>query len=130
MGTASSATCDDVNRICAAAAAAQPAWEAKAPHQRAEVFYKAAELLAGERWRKLVVDTLQAETACHIGWANVALTIATTTLRHAAALCLHVRGETFQSQVPGGQVVLERRAAGVVFSIAPWNGRYARRKPR
>ena len=121
VGTAASATIDDVNRICAAAAAAQPAWEATAPHLRAEVFFKAAELLATERWRKEVVDTLQAETACHAGWAGVALTIAATTLRHAAAICLNIRGETFQSQAPGGQVVLERRAAGVVFSIAPWN---------
>ena len=127
VGTAASATCEDVQRICDIAAAAQPAWEAKAPHVRAEVFYKAAELLATERWRKLVVETLQAETACHVGWAGVALTIAMTTLRHAASICLSVRGETFQSQAPGGQVVLERRAAGVVFSIAPWNAPFVRR---
>ncbi|KAH9944794.1 Aldehyde/histidinol dehydrogenase [Amylocystis lapponica] len=121
VGLAASASSEDCKDAVDAAARAFCTWEHVSISTRRAVFLKAASLLATERYAQKVKAALQEETAAVDSMVAFNLEQSTPSLAHIAGLVAQLKGETFPSDVPGGLVIAQRRACGVIFAIAPWN---------
>ncbi|KII91291.1 hypothetical protein PLICRDRAFT_173167 [Plicaturopsis crispa FD-325 SS-3] len=122
VGTAASASSQDCKDAVDAAAKAFVTWENTPIPQRREVLLKAADALASDKFKKAVIDAGKQETATIDLWVNANWAATVQALRTAAGFVNELKGETFVSgAVPGAQVFVQRRAIGVIFSIAPWN---------
>lgn len=103
-------------------AAFQPEWERVPPSQKRAVFLKAANLVMTKKYHDLIAEYMTKETAASTGWQHVNQVASAGLLREAAGLASHIRGEHHKSEKPDVDMfVVQRRAAGVVFAIAPWN---------
>ncbi|KAJ7201586.1 Aldehyde/histidinol dehydrogenase [Mycena pura] len=121
VGVPASASSADCNAAVEAAGRAFTDWEKMTPYARRDIFLKAASLLDTEEWRARVVQTTVEETGCTPVWASLALSAAAT-IRIIASFANDLTGKTFMSAtVPGMSCVMEQRAMGVIFGIAPWN---------
>ncbi|KAH9920911.1 Aldehyde/histidinol dehydrogenase [Fomitopsis serialis] len=118
---AASASSKDCRDAVDAAVRAFPAWEKSSFGQRRDFFMRAAALLETDKYRAKVEEAIKAEIAATDFIVNLNLNMAAEMLRTLATLVTELKGETFPSHIPGGQVLVQRRAQGVVFSIAPWN---------
>ncbi|KAJ7512450.1 Aldehyde/histidinol dehydrogenase [Mycena galericulata] len=126
VGTSASASSADCSAAVEAAGRAFKAWEKMTPYARRDIFLKAAELVASDRWRELIVQTAMEETGCSKDWAMGGWIGAVPLIRTTASFANDLTGKTFiSSSVPGMQCVMEQRAMGVIFGIAPWNAPFA-----
>ncbi|MEV6602999.1 aldehyde dehydrogenase family protein [Kutzneria sp. NPDC051319] len=113
------ATRDDVAAAAESAFAAQPAWAATLPQDRAAILYRAADLI--QRHAEEITWWVQRETGGTAMKAGFEIFNASTELRQAAALCLAADGHTLPSTVPGRTNFARRVPLGVVGIITPWN---------
>ncbi|KAI0630583.1 aldehyde dehydrogenase [Trametes polyzona] len=121
VGTAASASADDCLKAVEAAVLAFESWEQSPLPLRRDIMLRAADILASDEYKTKTMKAVAEETAAtedtfgfnHLGPLN--------NLRSFAAMVAQLKGETFPSGVPGGQVFAQRRALGVVLGIAPWN---------
>ncbi|KAA1472194.1 aldehyde dehydrogenase [Dentipellis sp. KUC8613] len=116
-----SASSEDAQAAVESAHRAFPAWEATAPHERRDVFLRAASIMESDRWRKEVSESMLSETSSTVPWQMYNTMSAPNVVRGFAGMVNELRGETFQSVVPGGQVFIQRRGQGVIYSMCPWN---------
>ncbi|KAJ7203653.1 Aldehyde/histidinol dehydrogenase [Mycena pura] len=122
VGVSASASSADCNAAVEAAGRAFTSWEKTTPYARRDIFLKAAGLLETEEWRARIVQTTLEETGCTPGWAAPLPVSAASSLRTIASFANDLTGKTFMSAtVPGLTCVMEQRAMGVIFGIAPWN---------
>ncbi|KAJ7056218.1 Aldehyde/histidinol dehydrogenase [Mycena amicta] len=122
VGTSASASSTDCTAAVEAAARAFKTWEHTTPYYRRDILLKTADLLATEAWRKRIVETEMEETNCSVGWATQGYAGTVGLLRTVASYANDLVGKSFMSHtVPGMQCVMEQRAMGVIFGIAPWN---------
>src|SRR5262245_59616349 len=112
-------TVADMDRAIAAAFSAQPAWAQMLPAARAEFFYKAIEVFT--RRQQEFCSALIQETGSGFGKAMFECSLVPLALREAAALTSQGVGEILPSNVPGKINMIQRKAAGVVGVISPWN---------
>jgi acyl-CoA reductase-like NAD-dependent aldehyde dehydrogenase len=103
-----------------AAAAAFPAWALTSPAQRAQLFFKAAEIV--RRRRTEIADLLARETGSTIFFATFQQDLVVQTLEQVAGWVYLPKGEVLQSDIPGSHSIGIRRPLGVVASFTPWNG--------
>jgi len=118
---AASASSEDCRDAVDAAVCAFPAWEKSSLVQRRDFFMRAAALLETDKYRAKVEEAIKAEVAATDFIVNLNTNMSAEMLRTLATLVMELKGEMFPSHIPGGQVLVQRRAQGVVFSIAPWN---------
>ncbi|TFY71895.1 hypothetical protein EVG20_g1109 [Dentipellis fragilis] len=116
-----SASSEDAHAAVESAHRAFPAWEATPPHERRDVFLRAASIMESDRWRKEVAESMLSETSSTVPWQMYNTMSAPNVVRGFAAMVNELKGETFQSVVPGGQVFIQRRGQGVIYSMCPWN---------
>ena len=118
LASVGNATADDVFAAAKSAAAAQPAWAALPPRERAAVFHRAA-------------DGLEANAEEVMGWlvreggkippvAQFEVGFVASELREAAALPSRAMGEILPD-AQGRYSIARRLPLGVVGCIAPWN---------
>jgi acyl-CoA reductase-like NAD-dependent aldehyde dehydrogenase len=120
IGRGANASATDCTAAVDAAAAAQPAWEGMLPSKRHDVLLRAAEYL--EKSRQQIRQTLNVETAATDAWGEVNVIGGTSLLRAATGMVSQLAGRSYPSELAsGGHVIEQKRALGVVFSIAPWN---------
>ncbi len=119
MASIPDGTVADMDSAIAAAHAAQPAWAALPPAARAEFFYKAAEIFVGRQQE--FCDALIQETGSGFGKAMFECSLVPLALREAAGLTTRSMGEFMPSNVPGKVNTTQRKPAGVVGVISPWN---------
>lgn len=119
IGLFARATVADVEEAVAAAKAAQPAWAAATPQQRADVLERVGvalmaraseigELLAREEGKSLPEAIGEATRAAHI-------------FKFFAGECLRSTGQKVESIRPGCEAEVTREPVGVVGLITPWN---------
>jgi benzaldehyde dehydrogenase (NAD) len=118
LGRAGSADASDVDKACAAAAAAQPEWAAMPFTARAAILRKAGALIEEhapdlQRW-------MIRETGAVEGLAGFASHVAAQEAYEAAALASRPAGEILQSELPRLSL-LKRVPVGVVGVISPFN---------
>ena len=112
-------TVADMDAAIAAAYAAQPAWAQLPPAARGELFYKAAEIFV--RRQQEFCDALINETGSSFGKAMFECSLVPVALREAAGLTTRSMGESLPSMIPGKFNTTQRKPAGVVGVISPWN---------
>ncbi|EJD05454.1 aldehyde dehydrogenase [Fomitiporia mediterranea MF3/22] len=117
-----SATSQDCKAAVEAAQKALDSWEHTHGVKKRAVFIKAAELLQTDKYKQKIAKLLREETAAADSWVTVSITGSYTWILETAGLCTQIKGETYPSVTgPGGHVLVQRRAHGVILSIAPWN---------
>jgi benzaldehyde dehydrogenase (NAD) len=109
---------DEVRAAAARAAAAQPAWAATDPHERAAVLLAAAAAL--EHHGDELAGWLVREGGAIPPKAQFEVGLAISELREAAAIAARPRGEVVPSG-DGRLSVATRVPIGVVGVITPWN---------
>lgn len=109
----------DVEEAVAAAADAQPDWEAALPERRASVLRAAAAIL--DTRREEILDWLVRETGTPRGKCEVELGVTKAVFLEAAAMPHHTTGQILPSDIPGKENRVYRQASGVVVLISPWD---------
>ncbi|RPD64183.1 aldehyde dehydrogenase [Lentinus tigrinus ALCF2SS1-7] len=121
VGTAASASAEDCIAAVEAAARVFPAWEQTPLMARRDILLRAADILATDRYKDKVATFPPEELSSTEDMFPFNYLGEIGLLRNYASLAMAIKGEAFQSVIPGGQVMAQRRAFGVVFGIAPWN---------
>jgi acyl-CoA reductase-like NAD-dependent aldehyde dehydrogenase len=103
-----------------AAAQAFPAWSRTTPAERAQLFFKAAEIV--KRRRTEIARILALETGSTISFATFQQDLVAATLEQAAGWVYLPKGEVLETNQPGSHSIGVRRPLGVVASFTPWNG--------
>jgi acyl-CoA reductase-like NAD-dependent aldehyde dehydrogenase len=109
----------DVAKVCAAAAAAFPAWSETGPGLRRSLLLKAADLL--EARAADFTKTMLEETGATAPWAGFNVHLGAGMLREAAALTTQITGDVIPSDKPDVLALAIRQPVGVVLGMAPWN---------
>ncbi|PSR82610.1 hypothetical protein PHLCEN_2v6043 [Hermanssonia centrifuga] len=120
-GIAASATSQDCKDAIESAGRAFVKWEHSPLEQRRDIFLKAADLLESPEFKDVIISAMRAETAMVEEMTVHNIEDAAMFMRKVAGMTNQLKGETFSSTVSGGHVVAQRRAKGVILSIAPWN---------
>ncbi|RDX48153.1 aldehyde dehydrogenase [Lentinus brumalis] len=121
VGTAASASAEDCAAAVDAAARAFTTWEHTPLMVKRDVFLRAADILATDKYREKVATIPAEEVSATEDMLPFNYLAQTGFLRNYASMAMNMKGEAFPSIVPGGRVMAQRRAFGVVFGIAPWN---------
>lgn len=109
----------DVDDAYTAAAAAQSAWAAKAPQERAAVLVAAADYMQ-EHFDELV-ELLSAESGSSAIKAGIEVGAVIAHTREAATYPTRTHGKIMPSGTPRKQNYVFREPLGVVGVISPWN---------
>ena len=110
---------DDVRDAYAAAAAAAPGWRRTPAPARAQILYRAAELLTARAPE--VARTLTREEGKTLPEASVEVDRAVGLLRYFAGEASQPNGDVVPSAAPGRMLFTLREPVGVVCAITPWN---------
>jgi len=108
----------DADRVMAAAYGARKLWKSIAPRERAQILYKSAQLLEGNR--KEFADVLTAEGGGTFGKVMFEISQTVDLLQTAAADCTRLLGDTFHTD-PTKLSMTIFRPRGTVVAISPWN---------
>jgi acyl-CoA reductase-like NAD-dependent aldehyde dehydrogenase len=81
---------------------------------------KAADIM--ERRTPEFIETMMSEVGAAQLWAGFNAFLTVQLLREAAGLATQIQGETIPTDKPGTLSITVRQPAGVVLSMAPWNG--------
>ncbi|KZT66063.1 ALDH-like protein [Daedalea quercina L-15889] len=121
VGHAAAATQKDCQDAVEVAARAFKTWENSPPSLRRDIFLKASELMNTDKWKKKATEALQQEVSATDFMVIFNFFLANNGLRVDAGAIDQLKGETYVSMLPGGQVTTQRRAMGVIYAISPWN---------
>ncbi len=114
------ASVNDAIAAAESAARAFASWSASGPSTRRAILLKAADIL--EQKLPEFCEVMAAEVGASELWAKFNVLGSAALFREAAGLATQMQGETIPTDKPGTLSLTIRQAAGVVLSIAPWNG--------
>lgn len=110
---------DDLDRALAAAAAAQPAWAATAPRERAEVLRRAFELMISRREElALLMSQEMGKTRAD---ARAEVTYAAEFFRWFGEEAVRIDGTLRTAPSGANRILTFRRPVGVALLLTPWN---------
>jgi acyl-CoA reductase-like NAD-dependent aldehyde dehydrogenase len=113
--TAAAASSEDCREAIEAAQRAFPAWEATGYATRRDILLRAAATLRSDEWQKRAALAMRTELAMPQAVIMFNFVAGSELLASIAAVVNELKGETFPSWVPGGQVFVQRRAQGVMY---------------
>jgi len=114
------ASVDDAIDAVESASKAFETWRNSGPTERRAVMLKAADII--ERRADEFIPTMMSEVGAAGLWAGFNVFLTAQLFREAAGLATQIQGETIPTDKPGTLSMTVRQAAGVVYSMAPWNG--------
>jgi len=114
------ATVADAIAAVDSAASAFKSWSKTGPSERRAIMLKAADVM--ERRTPDLIDAMGQEVGAAPLWAGFNGFLTANLLREAAGMATQIQGETIPTDKPGTLSMTVRMPAGVVFSMAPWNG--------
>jgi len=117
---AAAANAADALAAVASAATAFATWSKTGPAERRAIMLKAADIM--ERRTPDLIEAMAQEVGAAPLWAGFNGFLTANLLREAAGLATQIQGETIPTDKPGTLSMTVRTPAGVVFSMAPWNG--------
>jgi acyl-CoA reductase-like NAD-dependent aldehyde dehydrogenase len=117
---AAAADVSDAIAAVDSAAAAFTTWSQTGPSERRAILLKAADIM-DQRTPELI-EAMGQEVGAAPLWAGFNGFLTSNLLREAAGLATQIQGETIPTDKPGTLSMTVRVPAGVVFSMAPWNG--------
>lgn len=119
LGDFQQSTLEETQQAIEAARESQPAWAEAPPSRRAEVLYKAAQLI-DERTLELA-ETITREEGKTLAESTAEVKRAAANFRFYAGQAYLVSGETLPSDEPSTFLYSLRVPLGVVSIITPWN---------
>jgi len=117
--SAAASVADAVAAVDSAGAAFET-WSQTGPSERRTILLKAADVM--DRRTPELIEAMGQEVGAAPLWAGFNGFLTSNLLREAAGLATQIQGETIPTDKPGTLSMTVRVAAGVVFSMAPWNG--------
>jgi len=114
VGLAASATSADCKAAIEAASKAFKTWEHVPVEEKLAIIAKATELLASDKYRAKILQGNQEETASVAYWAMVDWFGALSILKDETQVAEHLKKTVYPSSVPGAEVIVQRRAMGVM----------------
>ena len=119
VATVASATPDDARRACDAAAAAQPAWAATAPRDRAEVLRRCWELMMEhqDELAEMIVREQGKPMADAVGEVSYAAEF----FRWNSEEAVRILGTITRAPSGARSIIVEHSPVGVVAIVTPWN---------
>jgi acyl-CoA reductase-like NAD-dependent aldehyde dehydrogenase len=111
---------DDALDAVESASKAFSTWSTTGPTERRAVMLKAAHIM--ERRGPEFIETMMSEVGAAQLWAGFNVFLTAQLFREAAGLATQIQGETLPTDKPGTLSMTVRQPAGVVLSMAPWNG--------
>ncbi|MEX5219566.1 MAG: aldehyde dehydrogenase family protein [Nitrospira sp.] len=109
----------DLNEAYQSAAAAQPAWAATLPGERAAILRRAADIMDARK--EEIVTWLIKESGSTRLKATIEWDSARAITLEAASAPYRVQGRILPSDIPGKENRVYRQPVGVVGVISPWN---------
>lgn len=119
VGRFQASTEEDVIQAIEAAERAFETWKTTAPSKRAEIMYKAADLL--EAGLEQYAQELTREEGKTLASSRMEVKRSAQTLRYYASEGMNIAGETLPSDDPTTFVYTRKEPLGVVTVITPWN---------
>ncbi|HKZ02896.1 MAG TPA: aldehyde dehydrogenase family protein [Pyrinomonadaceae bacterium] len=119
IGLFQEATLEETRQAIEAAKESQPAWAETSPARRAEILYKAAQLI--EEKSAELAETLTREEGKTLAESNAEVKRAAANFRFYAGQAYLISGETLPSDEPSTSLYTLRLPVGVVSAITPWN---------
>jgi acyl-CoA reductase-like NAD-dependent aldehyde dehydrogenase len=95
-------------------------WSTTGPSERRAIMLKAADII--ENRGPEFIETMMSEVGAAQLWAGFNVFLTAQLFREAAGLATQIQGETLPTDKPGTLSMTVRQPAGVVLSMAPWNG--------
>lgn len=117
---AAAASIADAAEAVDSAAKAFEAWSQTGPSERRAVLLKAADIMEGRA--EEFTETMTREVQAAPLWSGFNVFLTAQLFREAASLATQIQGETLPTDKPGTLSMTLRQPAGVVLSMAPWNG--------
>ncbi|MFO6453438.1 MULTISPECIES: aldehyde dehydrogenase [unclassified Aeromicrobium] len=117
---AAAASVEDAVSAVESAAAAFDSWSQTGPSERRAILLKAADIMDARTPE--LIEAMGSEVGAAPLWAGFNGFLTSNLLREAAGLATQIQGETIPTDKPGTLSMTVRVPAGVVFSMAPWNG--------
>jgi len=114
------ASVEDALTAVESAASAFATWSKTGPSERRAILLKAADIM--ERRTPELIEAMGTEVGAAPLWAGFNGFLTSNLLREAAGLATQIQGETIPTDKPGTLSMTVRVPAGVVLSMAPWNG--------
>lgn len=114
------ASVDDAILAVESAALAFETWSQTGPSERRAIMLKAADIM--DRRTPELMEAMGQEVGAAALWSGFNGFLTSNLLREAAGLATQIQGETIPTDKPGTLSMTVRTPAGVVFSMAPWNG--------
>jgi acyl-CoA reductase-like NAD-dependent aldehyde dehydrogenase len=114
------AAVEDAVDAVESAARAFTTWSTTGPSTRRAILLKAAEII--EQRTPEFIEAMMAEVGAAQLWAGFNAFLTAQLFREAAGLATQIQGETLPTDKPGTLSMTVRQPAGVVLSMAPWNG--------
>ena len=113
------ATTDDARAAVNAAAAAQPAWAARPPRERAEILRKAFDLLTKQedRFARLITQENGKSLQDSIGEMRYAAEF----FRWFSEEAVRNLGSVSVAPASGARILVQHKPAGVAVLVTPWN---------
>jgi acyl-CoA reductase-like NAD-dependent aldehyde dehydrogenase len=114
------ASVEDALDAVESASKAFASWATAGPSTRRAVMLKAADIM--ERRTPEFIEAMMSEVGAAQLWAGFNAFLTAQLFREAAGLVTQIQGETIPTDKPGTLSMTIRQPAGVVLSMAPWNG--------
>jgi len=111
---------DDALDAVESASQAFTTWSVTGPTERRAVMLKAADIM--ERRGGEFIEAMMSEVGAAGLWAGFNVFLTAQLFREAAGLATQIQGETLPTDKPNTLSMTVRQPAGVVLSMAPWNG--------
>jgi len=115
----SDAGLDDAHAAVDAAAAAGPAWAARAPRERGEILRRAFELIIAHR--EAIARLITLESGKALSEARGEATYAAEFLRWYSEEAVRAQGEIGTAPSGANRMIILRQPIGVCLFITPWN---------
>jgi len=109
---------DDVKRVMSAAFEARKTWASTQPGERAQILYKAAQIM--REMTQEIADILIAEGGSTFGKAMFEVSQTVDLIETAAADSKRIMGETYHNDL-GKLSMSIRSPRGTIVAISPWN---------
>ncbi|MCO8243649.1 aldehyde dehydrogenase family protein [Haladaptatus sp. AB643] len=119
IGSVPSAATEDVDAAYEAATRAQSEWAKTTPDKRAAVVRRVAELI--EEYEDGIREILAVEGGSARPKQDIEYGGTVTFVHDAASFAFRMSGRHNQSKIPGKENIIQRKPAGVVGVISPWN---------
>lgn len=110
---------DDAEAALAAAEAAQPAWEATPPRERADIMYKFAELILADKEK--IASLITSEQGKLLKVAHNEVEATASFIRYAAEGARRIEGDIVPSDRRDEEILIEKIPYGVTVGITAWN---------